>query len=101
MSYDPASTPTLMFGIMRREGHDPVYRLVFFDLLTEEEAERAFEDLLKHDVVFSGYTVVDASVPTGLNAATLGQIRSIVDRLNGGEDLSQEDIKAELASVVV
>ena len=101
MIFDAANTPTLMFGIIRRIDHEPEYRLVFFDLLGEEEAEKAFEDLLRHEVVFSGYTPVDSASPSGLNAATLDRIRDVVNRLNQGEELSQEAIARALASITV
>jgi hypothetical protein len=101
MIFDAANTPTLMFGIIRRTDHEPEYRLVFFDLLGEEEAEQAFEDLLRHEVIFSGYTPVDSATPSGLSAVTLGRIRDVVNRLNRGEQLTEEMIGRELASITV
>ena len=101
MIFDAANTPTLMFAIIQRVGHEPEYRLVFFDLLGEEEAERAFEDLLRHEVVFSGYTPVDTASPSGLNVTTLARVRAVVNRLNEGEALTPENIAAELATITV
>lgn len=92
------SRPAIMFGILRNPDEaDAGYELVYFDLLTEEESEAAFERLQHDEIVFNGYFPVEAESPNGIGSEAHQQISDIVRRLNQGEELTAEAIRRILS----
>ena len=84
----------VMFEIFR-EREDGAYRVVYFTELTEHEKDDALSEAMHGSHVYSGYLL---HRERDRAKATVGRL---LDRLNAGEDVSEQEIEFALDGVCV
>ena len=81
-----------MFEIYREADFSGQYKVVYFTELGEHDKETEIADAMRGEHVFDGF-LLHRERNQGKQA-----VSQILDRLNGGEDVSVDEIKRELQS---
>jgi len=84
----------VMFEIFR-EREDGAYRVVYFTELTEHEKDDALSEAMHGSHIYSGYLLHRERERA---KATVGQL---LDRMNAGESVSEQEIEFALDGVCV
>jgi hypothetical protein len=84
----------VMFEIYR-DADDSQFRVVYFTELGEHERELEISAAFRGDHIFDGFILIRERVEAKR------AISAILDRLNSGEPVTQEDMRRELASFML
>jgi hypothetical protein len=87
-----SDTKKVMFEIYREADFSGQYKVVYFTELGEHDKETEIADAMRGEHVFDGF-LLHRERNQGKQA-----VSQILDRLNGGEDVSVDEIKRELQS---
>ncbi len=85
----------VMFEIYREAHYNRTYRVVYYTELNDHNRDTEFNRALAGDNVFDGFLAGQ----TKERAKEI--IKDLLSRMNGGEDLSPDAIRAELAEHLV